>query len=301
MIATSQPNHGTASAYVYYKCRCDICKEANRVRAAARRKAQAFGRYQNAFVDAAPVRAHVQSLAQQGWGVRTICEHSGVNRTQVRTLLYGRTPSEQADGHYPKPRHLTKIRRESAEKLLATHFHVDGSPDGALLDATGTKRRIQALAVAGYSLCWQATQTGWELSNYTMILERDKVQYSTFKAVRDLFETHELKKPAPTNRWEAGGVTRAKKQAASLGWLPAAAWDDIDNDPAPVRTTPDEDLIDHIKLDMVIDGIAVEMTNAERRYFADELMRLHYQPNDIDRMLGYATGTTATRVRRRAA
>jgi hypothetical protein len=272
--------HGSASAYVYHKCRCDVCRAGSSARARERNKLKAYGRFETVFVDAGPVREHLLELNKLGWGVVTIAERAGTPRTVTRQLVYGRSPAEINETKYPKPKYLTKVRRETAEKLLALTFEAADGQDGTQIDGKGTRRRIQALAVAGYSLHWQAKQLGWELSNYTLILTRDRVQVSTYKLVRDLFETYEMVEPVGVTHQDRGGITRAKNRAKALGWLPAAAWDDIDRDATPpvfveqlkpgARGTR---IVDDVVVDALMRGLDVNLPYGTALGYATEMFR----------------------------
>jgi hypothetical protein len=285
--------HGTESAYVYHKCRCDLCRTNHSAVARERRKLQAYGRYETVFVDAAPVREHLLQLNAQGWGAMTIAERAGTPRTVTRQLLYGRSPSEQKDGAYPKPKYLQRVRRETAEKLLKLHYNPAESPNGVLVDSTGVKRRIQALAVAGFSLRWQSQQLGWIVGNYSSLLKQDFVDAKTYKMVRDLYEKYEMRKPEPTNRWEVGGATRSIKQAKAKGWLPAAAWDDIDTDETPTNTKS-EFIVDVVVLSELMDGRLVPMRHGEKKLYAKAMLEAGAKRSFVQELLRMSTTTLNT-------
>lgn len=80
--------HGTVDAYSADKCRCAPCTAANTAYTSNRRRQIAYGRWQ-AYVDAVPVRAHLERLLQQGIGWRAIAERAHVSNDTVRRILYG--------------------------------------------------------------------------------------------------------------------------------------------------------------------------------------------------------------------
>jgi hypothetical protein len=276
-------NHGSASAYVYHKCRCVECKLGATERARARRKLQAYGRFETKFVDAQPVREHLETLRQQGWGMRIIAEQSGVSVTQVRVLLYGRCPSEQNEGHYVKPRFPKKMLATNAERLMKLRFSIDESGEGTLVSARATHRRMQALSCLGYSLNWQAHQLGMITGNYTSIFDRDLVTVKTALRVRELFEANENKPNKGSNRHERAGITRGINRAKANKWLPPAAWDDIENDDAPAVVEP-EHVIDEVKFELILTGVKVSLSMHERRVFIPELSARGFTHREIARL-----------------
>jgi len=97
---------------------------------------------QDPFTDADPVREHVRSLMSSRIGWTQVARLAGVPLPTVSYLLYG----SPIRGFPPSRR----IRTSTADRLLAV---TPGSPraGGALADGTGTRRRLQALVVAGWS------------------------------------------------------------------------------------------------------------------------------------------------------
>lgn len=98
----------------------------------------------------------------------------------------------------------------------------------AWTDATGTRRRLQALAACGWSLRTQAAYLGMTRQGLTNISSgRNKyVKTTTAAAVRALYD----------RLWDVPPSTRTHSQSLSVsvtlavarrhGWLPPAAWDD---------------------------------------------------------------------------
>lgn len=173
--------HGTRACYVFGSgrgqdrsqgCRCEPCREANRVYARFDAKRQRLqrttGRFAMPLVDAAPVREHVAMLAGQGVGARRAAELAGVQRQTVRKILGG------------QPR----VLRETAEKLLA----VQASPAAhQLVDAADTWFRVR----------WILDQPGWtkarlsgELGQGGLALQlgRERVTARNAESVKRLFD-----------------------------------------------------------------------------------------------------------------
>lgn len=85
-------SHGTRSKYSIDSCRCAPCTRAN-------------ADYQKAYyhhggfrtVDAAPVRAHLLALREDGWTQVAIAARSGYNIDTIRKICQGRVQRVKAD------------------------------------------------------------------------------------------------------------------------------------------------------------------------------------------------------------
>lgn len=201
-----------AHGYAKYRlegCRCYRCGFEKSLYDEDRRKQIIAGTWQP-FVDAEPVRAHVRSLMAAGVGRRRIAVLAGCADSRIRFLLNGRP------GKPPQSR----IRPALAEKLL--WICADAHAPGTSVDATGTKRRIQALACLGHTLTGQAARLGLSTGSYAVLLDRDRVRRSTADKVRVLYdEVSRLPTPA------AGfGPSRIRNLARRQGWFPPVAWDE---------------------------------------------------------------------------
>jgi hypothetical protein len=65
--------HGTRLAYILDRCRCLPCAAANSTYELRRTRLKAYGRgTPSGWVDAAPVRAHVEQLCATGMGYKTV-------------------------------------------------------------------------------------------------------------------------------------------------------------------------------------------------------------------------------------
>lgn len=97
--------------------------------------------------------------------------------------------------------------------------------DLSLTGATGTLRRLQALAVAG----WPTRCLGAELANartrVPKLLRERHVTVRTARRVAALYDRLWNVDPA-THGATPQEIARVKARAAALGWAPASAWDD---------------------------------------------------------------------------
>lgn len=199
--------HGTRSSYVK-GCKCHACRAANARYAKLAKYRSDKGI--SVLVDSAPVKAHLAMLREHGIGKRTIAARSGVALTVVSRLI-------GIDNSRPARR----VHPDTARKLLAVTL--DAHADGAVVDGTGTRRRLQALVALGWTQTELANHIGWTTANLNnLILGDDDVTRATADLVADLYERLSMR-PGPSTR--AMGVARRR------GWAPPLAWDNID-DPA---------------------------------------------------------------------
>lgn len=211
----SDRDHGYAR-YKLDNCRCYVCGYANHTYCQARERAIAYGTWQP-YVDAEPARQHVRNLQACGLGTRRIAELAGIERKRITDLVNGRT---ERGRHYQ-----TKIRPDTAAKLLAIEPTLDNLGSATVIDGTGTRRRIQALIAAGWPQAHLATRLGMTGGNFGRILKDPRVTVRTARAVRALYD--QLWRANPLEHGAAPcGITRAKRYAADRNWAPAGAWDD---------------------------------------------------------------------------
>ena len=214
--------HGTRAAYVRDRCGCGPCTAANTAAERRRSTAIAYGTW-NGLVDAAEVRAHVQSLREQGLSLKRIAQLSGVGQGTVNALVYG----EPARGRPP----LSQVRPDTQRRLLTVRFQAAAVPAGRRVDATGTRRRLQALATLGWSVTSLATRSDLALRTLRRALTSTTVTAETARAVTRLYDQLRAE-PAPhRSRREQAAAARTKAAAQRAGWRAPLAWDDIDDDP----------------------------------------------------------------------
>lgn len=209
--------HGTTTAYARHGCRCDTCRLATSKRSKMWRLQRLRG--VEHLVDAQPLRDHVAMLQASGMSFKAIALTAG---WASRNAL--------ADSMTRK-----RVTPRTLARVLAVSPKRDNRRDG-YVDATGSRRRLQALAVNGYSTRDLAARLGHRQAKTVQDIGSGKtptVRYRTMDAIRDLYE--EL--------WDRpGGNARSASIAKARGWLPALAWDDdtIDDpahEPEDVRRT----------------------------------------------------------------
>lgn len=267
--------HGTHAAYVLDKCRCRPCKVANRAYENQRMKDRAYGRER--LVDANPVRAHLQSLMNQGMGLKQIAVQSGVAHGGLSKLWFGH------QGRPPSRR----VRPATAERLLAVTYDPDTLLGGSKMAATGTMRRLQALVYNG----WSITQLGVMLgdSDLHTAFGRRYVTARRYREVKELYARLWNVKPPRQTKQQKCSATKAHNFALARGWKPGAWWNDIDSDPDPGYS--DVPLDEPLDDDPVIDEIAIE-----RRIGGDTEVRLTREEKVVAAHLMIAKGYTETQI-----
>jgi transcriptional regulator with XRE-family HTH domain len=181
-----------------------------------RTRQKAYGRWETLYVDADPVRAHVQALRAAGVGSRKLNELSGVSRTSITALMTGRPfrgtgPSRQ-------------VYKATADKLLAvpvpSGYH--GRALGANIGGCGTTRRLQALVAIGYTQHTLCRFLGISDTNASKLFTGRQTRVTTATAARvaELYDGLSMT-PGPSQP--------ARNRAKKLGWPPPLAWDDIDD------------------------------------------------------------------------
>lgn len=258
---TTRP-HGTRNRYLKGPdendqpgkgCHCTDCRNANNAAARATKLRAAQRRWNGTptWADAEPVRQHIRTLMAQGPGWEHIADTSGVSRSTVRALLYptgGRTPTQ-------------RMRPDNAQRLLDLRLHQLLKP-GTQIDATGTRRRVQALAAIGWTISEQGRRIGQAPTNMWQLTRAERVTVRIAERVTALYDELSM---TPPDGWLAD-LTRTR--AAKKGWAPPLAWDDdtID-DPTAVpdlgAKTRREDALAEDSDELIRQGYTVEQA-AER-------------------------------------
>ena len=289
LICPTTHKHGGASTcYIQHRCRCDECCKQATDRAQNRNRLLAYGRWDTGRVDADPVRAHIELLRANGMGWKRIAEVAGVSKTVLSSVIYGRR--EPGRTHPVK-----RVSRETAEAVLAVRVSFETLRPGALIDPTGTRRRVEALQAVGYSMSWIAERIGQHPTNFTSVVKRDRVTVATRNAVAAVFDEYALT-PRVAESWhERASVSRTLNHARKAGFVPALAWDDIDFDAAPA--TADEPVIDEVAVQLAVSGVHVKLTPVERREAVKAAYALGLMDTQIAERIG-CDKNTVLRIRK---
>lgn len=260
---TPERPHGTMHRYKTDGCRCRPCTDAAR-RYEKHRETRILSGTWRPYAPADPVRAHVAALAEQGIGYRRVGDLAGVTPAVMQRLLYGESNRPPSG----------RIRAANAAAILAVTATGNHAPH-ALVPATGTRRRLQALHAIGWDQRTIARRLGMGDSNYRRVLlypGQQSVHAETAAAVRDLYRA----------LWATPGPSpAARDRAAARGWVSPLAWDDdtIDDPHAQpqgvtgIRRTRDDWLAD-----------VAEMA-AQGRSVAEVCARIGSKPDAVERRL----------------
>lgn len=274
--------HGERATFKICGCRCTPCSKANTAYTKKWERARLYGRPTTTWVDAAPVRAHVEQLQAAGLGWRTISTRAGVSPSVVNALLFGRKREHGRDAP------AKRINPAAAEKLLAVPIPTAlDLADAAVVDGTGTMRRLQALACLGWSIKRLAARTTVDHQALRGALHGGQVLARTARAVVDLYEQlwDSPPVPDPGNWRDSGGINRTVNAARAAGWAPPIAWDDEtidDPDAMPITDAvdqADDSVVDEHAVELVLDGQPMTLTGADLEAAALQL---------VDRGLDYA-------------
>ncbi|HEX6938422.1 MAG TPA: hypothetical protein VF158_03355 [Longimicrobiales bacterium] len=221
--ASGRPAEATTPAgprphgYARYKldgCRCYTCALAVSEYNANRARAIAYGTWQP-FVDAAPVRAHIEHLRECGIGLRRLAELTGLHRSLLSAITNGRSGKPPA----------SKIRPQTAERILAVEPTLDNIAPKTHVDASGARRRIHALVAIGWPFAQLAHRLGMTGGNLAYMIARQRITAVKARAIRDLYERLWDADPTAHGVTEQA-ATRARDTARARGWPPPAGWDD---------------------------------------------------------------------------
>jgi hypothetical protein len=175
-------------------------------------------------VEADPVRTHLRNLTELGWGAQAISKETGVPVSVIEKIAYTVNGVPQQS-----------VRADNAARIIdfnptAKRDRFDGTRRENI-DATGSKRRIQALVALGFSYRMLADYTGHGPSYFKDLTEAKRISRQRAAKIIELYEHLWDKTPLPDTMAQKKSVTLAKGAALKKGWLPPMAWDDggIDN------------------------------------------------------------------------
>lgn len=286
--------HGTRTAYVRDRCRCAECRAANAVASRKRDRDLAYARWRP-WADAAPVRTHILTLADAGIGRLQLAHLSGVNPRHIGALVHGR-----------RGRLQTRVRGETAQRILAVTPEQSNRAPNSPVDGTGTRRRLQALVALGWPMAWLADLLDRDATNLGRAVYSGQVTASTAEDVTALYERLWNTRPPSSTPRQRRAVSEALRRAARNGWLTPLAWDDPDNDPEPPGggASNDGDAIDEIAIERALTGHGIQFRDLRRDEQAEVVRRFTTSGKsirDIADALKISSRTVSRRRRRSAA
>lgn len=289
--------HGTRGAYVQDRCGCAPCTAANTEAERRRSRAIAYGTW-SGLVGAAAAREHVQSLREQGLSLKRIAQLSGVGQGTLSALVYG----EPSRARPP----LSQVRPDTERRLLTVRFQASAVAPGRRVDATGTRRRLQALAILGWSVTSLTAGSDLPMRTLRRALITTTVTAETARAIGKLYDQLRAQPAVQRTPREQAVAARTQAGAQRAGWRGPLAWEDIDNDP----DEPDEPTaleqpgsaagrVDLVAVERAMRGERLPLTAAERRDAVSRLTTRGLSARCIAELL-HTTVRTVTRLRGRA-
>jgi hypothetical protein len=285
--------HGTRAAYVKDRCRCTDCTAANTAASRTVTRERIYGRW-HPYVDADPVRDHIAALRAAGIGVERIAHLAGLSVSHVRQLAeHGRANSPGTH----------RVRPSTATRVLGIGIGDASRAPRSRVDATGTRRRLQALQAIGWPAELLAAQLGRRPNSLHLSMTGLSVTVRTAQDVASLYERLWNTAPPQANSKQRAAADAARAHAAAHRWLPPLAWDDIDidTDPTPSALTsglPRWNDIDEIAVERALAGDHItydDLTPVEQQEVVRRLTARGTSIRDIAAQLGTTKRTVSRR------
>lgn len=168
------------------------------------------------FVDSEPVREHLKQINAAGMSYWAIAKRLGLaQESSLQHLMWGR------GGYGPSK----QVRAETAELVMGYWPSLEDFPDAARIDSTGTRRRVEALAVRGWARHLIAAKAGLGEQAFRKACNKDRVSARIARAVAAVYDAWWDQDPldhgVPLN-----SVVRVRRDAERFGFHSALAWDD---------------------------------------------------------------------------
>lgn len=205
--------HGTVRGYDYCGCRCEPCRlAANDYRR----------RYHNAtgnkipLVPADTARAHVGQLTKRGMPRWAIAEQIHMAENTLRAVQSGK---------------VQQIIKLTEDAILTAVYDSNPAPHRHLVRIHGPQRRLQHLAVLGWSLAALEKHTGLNWTDLQKIRSgtRQAITKETAGKIEAATRALSTRKPPQATDKEKRAVERTIREARSKGWVTIYAWEDPDD------------------------------------------------------------------------
>lgn len=212
MTTPTLPAHGQYSRYLTHACRCELCRAAGR--SYRLRLGYDHSNGIRRRIDATQTRHHIERLTARGWTQAQIAAAAGINQATISVLM----------------RSGSQVRRSTAAAVLAVRLDQAAPIPRGMVDATGSRRRLQALMALGHTLPDIARLVGVGISSLQQTVDGRWARIKTTTATKIGRVYRQLSiSPAPESRV----AEQARNDAMAKGWYGPMAWADID-DPACV-------------------------------------------------------------------
>lgn len=210
------PHHRNFTCLKEYNCKRAECLERSRAYSRRRYRQKGYGTWQP-LVDAEPARQHIAELRDAGHSIPDIQKAARISGATIARILYEGV-NKRAE----------RIRPEVSERILAVPVTAAPVKANTSVDATGTRRRIQALVAMGWTLKALGPHLGFHPRRLTDFLYAERVLASTARRIADRYRTVQTWNPAD-HGVPAVSQTMARNLAAREGWHGPLDWEDIDD------------------------------------------------------------------------
>lgn len=169
------------------------------------------------LVPADKARSHILMLHDEGMDYRTMAQLSGVGRSLIGRLLYGR-PSENVPPQ-------AQLAVTASERLLSLSVNSIEAKDRKT-DSTGTIRRLQALACLGHTQSTVSDHS--KLPRHTLkdAMRSKRIYCEVAETIKTTYEYLRAVEPQQETPAQKNAFTKTKNEAKNQGWLPPEAWTD---------------------------------------------------------------------------
>jgi hypothetical protein len=170
-----------------------------------------------------------------GMPVWAVCKQLGLpHDSSLQHVLYGR--GEYGPG--------SMIRRETAELVLSYWPTLADYPDPSRIDPTGTRRRVEALMVLGWSRARMAREIGMGETAFKKAVRKERVTARLARQVAGLYDAWWDKNPVE-HGVSVNAAARVRAEASRAGFYGPLAWDDdtIDDPTAVPIMDADEPIV----------------------------------------------------------
>lgn len=193
-------------------CKCQPCRDAKNRADTMRLLLNSSGR--PVRVPAAPAAAHLRYLFAEGMGWARVTRAAHCSSSTIHRILGGQQ----------------LVRRSVADRILA----VKARPaPGRYTDATGTRRRIQALIAIGHTISHISDEAGVDQSVIVEIVSGTQARTRGVTADRIAAAYDWLSHQPPASQ-RASAISACRNRAANAGWPDPTWWEDMGHidDPA---------------------------------------------------------------------
>lgn len=205
-------NHGTSTAYLTHGCRCDVCATAHSKRQKRYRLDRSRGIER--LVDAEPLREHVAALKE-----------AGLSQWDIAIAAGWKSRNALADALTRK-----KVTPRTMARVMAVQAPPASRRNG-YVDATASRRRLQALAVMGWPSRQIAARLGRLDQQTYLYVQNGRTTTVRRRTEDDIARLYD-------ELWDQPGPsTRTAAHARAQGWAPPLAWDEdsiVDPNARPV-------------------------------------------------------------------